>query len=345
VKVGETVEPASLIAVDEELDLCLLNSSSLPVRQAQIRSDSTPSVGETVYAIGAPHGLELSLSNGIVSQLREHPSTYRLVQTTAPISKGSSGGGLFDADGRLIGITTFYISDAQNLNFAVPATAIEDLWHASLVVAAIWHVARTPDTALAAMLDQAVPGWGSDADRPSFRRWLGLARDSKGRRRDGGVSFFSALDPDPADWQAVIELFRNYRASPFYGVDKPTSRLPRPESRPPVWELIAQGNDFTMYADRTRIRRQGARWIAWTLSDYHELQQGGTAVAFRSAVRTHAIECETSRIGTLQAAYYAGEMGSGGAVGSYRPTESFDYAFPGSLLERLISWVCEAVDR
>ena len=62
-------------------------------------------VGDPVYAVGAPLGLELSLSEGIVAQLRGGPPP--LIQTTAAISPGSSGGGLFDRDGRLVGLTTF----------------------------------------------------------------------------------------------------------------------------------------------------------------------------------------------------------------------------------------------
>ncbi len=49
------------------------------------------------------------------------PTRARLVQTSAPISHGSSGGGLFDARGELLGITTFYFAGGQNLNFAVAA--------------------------------------------------------------------------------------------------------------------------------------------------------------------------------------------------------------------------------
>jgi hypothetical protein len=82
-------------------------------------------VGEPVYAVGAPQGLELSLSEGIVSQLRGGPPP--LIQTTVAISQGSSGGGLFNAEGELVGITTFYLKDSQNLNFAVPVEWIGEV--------------------------------------------------------------------------------------------------------------------------------------------------------------------------------------------------------------------------
>ncbi|TAN74284.1 MAG: serine protease, partial [Magnetospirillum sp.] len=75
-------------------------------------------VGETVYSIGAPKGLEATLGQGLVSGLRTIKG-LRYVQTSAPISAGSSGGGLFDAAGNLVGITTFHLRDAEGLNFAI----------------------------------------------------------------------------------------------------------------------------------------------------------------------------------------------------------------------------------
>jgi tetratricopeptide (TPR) repeat protein len=81
-------------------------------------------VGVPVYAVGAPQGLELSLSDGIVSQLRGGPPP--LIQTTAAISPGSSGGGLFDGEGRLVGLTALYVEGGQSLNFAMPVEWISE---------------------------------------------------------------------------------------------------------------------------------------------------------------------------------------------------------------------------
>ena len=77
-------------------------------------------VGERVFTVGAPQGLELSLADGMISSKRTSDN-WRYFQTSAPISKGSSGGGLFDAQGNLVGITTFMLKDSQNLNFAIAA--------------------------------------------------------------------------------------------------------------------------------------------------------------------------------------------------------------------------------
>jgi hypothetical protein len=82
--------------------------------------------GQRVYAIGAPQGLDLTISEGIVSSLREVQGGT-VIQTTAPVSKGSSGGGLFDASGRLVGLVTFQHRFGQNLNFALPADWIGEM--------------------------------------------------------------------------------------------------------------------------------------------------------------------------------------------------------------------------
>jgi Trypsin-like peptidase domain len=89
-------------------------------------------VGEPAFAVGAPQGLELSISQGIVSQLRLTPlGKDPMIQTTAAISQGSSGGGLFDSEGRLIGLTTLYYKEGQSLNFAVPLSFVAALKNTS----------------------------------------------------------------------------------------------------------------------------------------------------------------------------------------------------------------------
>ena len=118
---------ATVDKLDETADLAILRVDDLDATGApEMRGSDSLKVGERVFAVGAPYGLELSLSDGLIAGLR-HENDVVLVQTTAPISKGSSGGGLFDARGRLIGITTFYLSGSQNLNFAIGADRIATL--------------------------------------------------------------------------------------------------------------------------------------------------------------------------------------------------------------------------
>ena len=118
--------PARLMAYDADNDLCVLKVQGLDVMPARIGDAGSVRVGQRVYAIGTPEGFELTLSEGLVSGLREAASG-RYIQTTAPMSDGSSGGGLFDGNGCLIGITAFVFSAGQNLNFAAPVDWAVDL--------------------------------------------------------------------------------------------------------------------------------------------------------------------------------------------------------------------------
>ena len=103
---------------NKDVDLCVYKSKLMLNPISQIRSYETLQVGEKVYAIGSPEGFENTLSEGIISALRVIDNVKK-IQISAPITHGSSGGALFDAQGRLIGITTSGFEGAGNLNFAV----------------------------------------------------------------------------------------------------------------------------------------------------------------------------------------------------------------------------------
>ena len=122
----EVEYPATRRNSDWDRDVCTLASGTINVPAVSLGSTRTLKVGAQVYAVGAPQGLELTLSDGLVAALRAVPGG-QYVQTTAPISPGSSGGGLFDEEGRLLGLITFYLSEGQNLNFALPVEWIEEL--------------------------------------------------------------------------------------------------------------------------------------------------------------------------------------------------------------------------
>jgi S1-C subfamily serine protease len=105
---------------DQEGDRCVLESLQRVRAVPGIGAYVDLQVGERVYTIGNPSGLVRTLSEGLISGLRRRQG-LKLVQTSAAISPGSSGGGLFDGRGRLIGITTFLVSDLGNLGFAIAA--------------------------------------------------------------------------------------------------------------------------------------------------------------------------------------------------------------------------------
>lgn len=114
-------------AVDPKADLAILKVNGENLPYLIISKEHTPKIGAKVYAIGNPKGLTNTLSEGIISGLRKINEGLTRIQTTAPISPGSSGGPLLNAKGEVLGVTTAYLKGGQNLNFAVPAEKIPAL--------------------------------------------------------------------------------------------------------------------------------------------------------------------------------------------------------------------------
>ena len=113
--------PARIIASFSG-DLCLLKTEGLSAPQAEIGETKSLSIGDSVYAIGNPNGIYGTLSSGIVSQV--HPND---IQTTTALAGGSSGGGLFNHEGQLVGITTSSMGAGESTHSARRAELIGHL--------------------------------------------------------------------------------------------------------------------------------------------------------------------------------------------------------------------------
>jgi S1-C subfamily serine protease len=123
---GPRTWPAYPAFFSHDDDLCFLRVPGLESESASLKSPAKLRVGDPVFAVGSPQGLELTLSDGLISALRgsSEGDEGEVIQTTAPVSPGSSGGGLFDRWGQLVGITTWQLSEGQSLNFAIPTDAV-----------------------------------------------------------------------------------------------------------------------------------------------------------------------------------------------------------------------------
>jgi hypothetical protein len=124
-KQGKREWPASVVRADPAADRCTVTAKGQSFQPVVgVRSYESLEVGEAAFTLGSPVGLDLTLSSGLVSGRRDE-NDRKYVQTTAPISPGSSGGGLFDARGNLIGVTTSVLVGREHLNqalnFAIPA--------------------------------------------------------------------------------------------------------------------------------------------------------------------------------------------------------------------------------
>jgi tetratricopeptide (TPR) repeat protein len=117
-----------VLAVDGEGDIALLQVDIPPGVAAPLPVVRTsPQEGESIVVIGNPLGLEGSISNGIVSAVRDIPSFGRIIQITAAISPGSSGSPVINMRGEVVGVATLQLADGQSLNFAVPSDRVAQL--------------------------------------------------------------------------------------------------------------------------------------------------------------------------------------------------------------------------
>lgn len=116
--------PGKLVGRYATLDLCVIETPTQNRRTVEIRGLASIKPGLRVFAIGSPLGLTASVTEGVVSGVRESEG-FKLLQHSAPTSPGSSGGGLFDAQSRLVGLTTSSNDSGQNVNFAIPAEYIQ----------------------------------------------------------------------------------------------------------------------------------------------------------------------------------------------------------------------------
>lgn len=117
-----------VLAVDGEGDLAMLQvevprAQAIPLPIVR----TVPQEGESIVVVGNPFGLEGSVSNGIVSAVRDISGYGRIIQITAPISPGSSGSPVVNMSGQVIGIATLQAAEGQSLNFAIPSERILQL--------------------------------------------------------------------------------------------------------------------------------------------------------------------------------------------------------------------------
>jgi hypothetical protein len=112
---------------DTQRDLCQLSVRNFFAPAVSMAPMQALKVGQRVYGIASPRGQELAISEGMVSSLRTTTDGSPSIQTTVSVPRGSSGGGLFDTDARLVGITSYVASEGPTTNFAQPADWIQDV--------------------------------------------------------------------------------------------------------------------------------------------------------------------------------------------------------------------------
>lgn len=225
VRQGTHTWAAAVASQDATHDLVELRVPGLTAPAAPLRVSADLRVGERVYAIGAPQGLELSISEGLISGLRRFDGRAA-IQNTAAISGGSSGGGLFDDRGRLVGITSFYANNGQNLNFASPVDWVAAQTNGPAQSSTAPAGSARP-TDHAGWLAHGVSAWAKEeyekaalAFREAIRlqpddakawNWLGSAYHHQGKHADAITAFLESVRIDPAvadPWASLGDVYR-----------------------------------------------------------------------------------------------------------------------------------------
>ena len=224
---GRTYPVTGALAVDDEADLALL-SVDLPAERSRPLpfAGRSPEEGEKVFVIGNPLRLEGSVSDGIVSAVREVPNVGKIIQITAPVSHGNSGSPLLNMRGEVIGIVTVKVTNGQNINLALGATRIEALTPGRLVsfddliasrksgtqpeaLAELWYRGGI-DSLWLGNYDSALGYFETAANRNPKRpeTWvqIGYCKVKQGRNDDAIKAYKRALQLGPNSAEAYNKL-------------------------------------------------------------------------------------------------------------------------------------------
>jgi serine protease Do len=239
---------ATLLGQHKETDLALLKIDEADLPTIPLLTQQLPKVGQLVFAIGSPEGLQNSITMGVVSAVARQadpnkPLTY--IQTDAPINPGNSGGPLVDMNGSVVGINTFILSQgggSEGLGFAIPARVVDFVYRA---LRRHGHVHRveigaasqeiTPDLAEALQLPRR---WGVivvdvNPDGPAAAAGLQLQDIilfADDRRIETLASLSAALYLHRLDQVVKLEILR--------GKDRKTLYVPAIEHRDHMDELL-----------------------------------------------------------------------------------------------------------
>ena len=127
-KDGKIYPISSVIAENKVMDLIKV-STDIPRASIHLLNvtGTLPAIAERIVVIGSPLGLAQTISEGIISGVREIPNRGKTLQISAPISSGSSGSPVVNMKGQVVGVATFYLKKGQSLNFAIPAQYLINL--------------------------------------------------------------------------------------------------------------------------------------------------------------------------------------------------------------------------
>ena len=245
-----------ILAIDEERDLALVKVSGLKAPPLALGEAGQVAVGDEVFAVGSPHGLEGTFSPGIVSGVRNW-KTGTLLQITAPISPGSSGGPILNRRGEVVGVAVGTLTEGQNLNFAVSVAHLRALLERPVRWTAL---TRLPQRLAMPTTPQATPGAApapaeksDDAPRPdpSVAARKGFNRDLQALAEQADT--LTALLAPPLTREQYLPVFQEFEVR-WHAL---RARLPG-QAPPPELTTLLRACDRLMAAEEIWKREVAA---------------------------------------------------------------------------------------
>jgi hypothetical protein len=249
---GEVYDRIEVIEYDIRRDLIVLKIRPFsPLHPLRLAAADQLSLGEDVAAVGNPQGLENSVSSGIVAGHRQAEG-YRLIQTTAPVSPGSSGSPLLNMHGEVVGLISSQLATerAQNLNFAVPIAYIRPLieFPSSPVPVAEFTRRMAQSPAAGRLNDGSTPSGATDGGSV----WRVLHDHSHfsdtctGELRIGvdSIGFYSTREP-AENWQVHLWQVASARENSLYGSSRRAFHIRMRDDRNFNFVLLTPDGDTT----------------------------------------------------------------------------------------------------
>ncbi len=254
---GAESYPARIAQKDSARNLCLLHAPGVGAASVKLRDD-VPQAGEQVYALSNALGLGVGIAQGVVAGVRTSQGEV-FIQHTAAIAPGSEGGGLYDIEGRLVGLIAYRQRDGQNVNFAVPAKWLkeigqradsadaEEMWRAKaleLNQEAKWKDLVAHATAWSNALVDSAEAW----------LWLGSAYQRQQDWPAAELAYRQALRYQPSATHAGVALARTLlaqqKAQPALEVARTMLSYRQEDGR--IWYVIGNAEQALGHLDEAQ---------------------------------------------------------------------------------------------
>jgi tetratricopeptide (TPR) repeat protein len=272
---GEAVYPATPGRKDSARNLCLLAVPGLESAHSPALRDDDPETGAQVYALSNALGMGISIAEGVVSGIRKaRGESY--IQFTSAIAPGSEGGGLFDADGRLVGVINYRQRDGQNVNFALPARWLKEIEQraASTDAAETWRakaLALERGASWQELADHA-DGWAKALpDSVEAWLWLGFAQEQRKDWSAAEHAYREALRREPGAIQAGTGLTTALlqQKKPQEALDAARAMLAYRQEDARVWASVGFAERALGKADEAaEALRRAAQLDPWSRDAY-----------------------------------------------------------------------------